>query len=150
MTRTVTIVKTLYKFSELSDKAKERAREWWWNCEASDPAWQSEHKESASHAFREVSRLHKRMENYPEEISDTLEDWANVIKESRDIKWTAYTDDSILYDNAEPSTIPHPATVADWYDDAWNAEIEDRLSDESVDENILANDYEFDESGAIQ
>lgn len=36
----------VYKFDQLSAKAKEKARSWWRQCEAEDPAWQAERRES--------------------------------------------------------------------------------------------------------
>lgn len=37
---------TIYKYSELSDKAKERARQWWIDLEAVDYAWNKENRET--------------------------------------------------------------------------------------------------------
>lgn len=36
----------VFKFDQLSAEAKEKAREWWRGCEASDPAWDSDRRQS--------------------------------------------------------------------------------------------------------
>ncbi|QYW06427.1 hypothetical protein uan_015 [Pseudomonas phage UAntarctica] len=36
----------VFKFDQLSDKAKEKAREWWRGCEATDMTWERERRES--------------------------------------------------------------------------------------------------------
>lgn len=36
----------VFYFDQLSDKAKEKARDWWRDCEASDPSWAQERRES--------------------------------------------------------------------------------------------------------
>lgn len=36
----------VYHFDQLSDEAKEKAREWWRNLEANDPAWAAERRDS--------------------------------------------------------------------------------------------------------
>lgn len=41
-----TIETPVYYFAELSDEAKEKAREWWRNCESGDPSWVHERRQS--------------------------------------------------------------------------------------------------------
>lgn len=41
-----TITTDVYHFEQLSDEAKEKARDWWRELEASDPAWENERRES--------------------------------------------------------------------------------------------------------
>lgn len=41
-----TITTDVYHFEQLSDEAKEKARDWWRQAEAEDPAWANERRES--------------------------------------------------------------------------------------------------------
>lgn len=142
--RTEIITRNLYMFEELSEKAKEKARDWWRDCEYQDPAWAAEHHASLRAAMRAVSLMLGHRDN-GDDVSD---EWKRIREESRSLAWTGYCDDCVLYDNAS-DRIPTISDVDIWYDSAWDSEIESRMEASYVDENIIANEYEFAEDGGI-
>lgn len=139
--RQVTI--NLYTFNELSDHAKEAARDWWRTCEYNDPAWQSEHLASMNHALAAIAGLD---EGRDKAIRMVYED-------SRNMRWTGFHADQFLADLMDGRTgmgdIPSKREVADHYQREWEEDMESRMEDDYVAESILANEYEFHEDGSI-
>lgn len=132
-----TIALSVFTFEELSDEAKERAREWWRNLEAQDPAWGSDHQKSY---YATVQALR----NYSP---------SEVMRMSKEIAFTGYIDDGIFADNYpkfDPELKKYPSNfvVEQWFAEAWEKEMEFRMKDENVDESIVANGYEFYEDGS--
>ena len=120
-----TITTTVYKFDELSDTAKNKARDWWRNLDGEDPAWHSEHMLS-----RNAAIVHR----YD----------ANAVQDSANCVWTGYRDDKILADHWDGTgETPSVRAICGWYADAWEKEIDSCMADGYVEEQILANDYEF-------
>ena len=133
------ITKSVYTFNELSDKAKEVARNWWRNCEASDPAWQSEHEASYKAALKAIKSLGD---------DPTAEDWSKVREDSKNCVWTGYCADCVLSDNASDE-IPTARQAQAWYEDAWSADVAAQMEDEAVDDAITCNGYEFYDDGRL-
>ncbi len=133
--RTETI--KIYQFSELSEKAKQVAREWWLDCELQDPAWFSEHFESMKCAVEAVSEY-----NYNKQ---------KVLEDSENCNWTGYCADAILADwvKKNDGIIPSPRAIEALYQDAWQNELDSRCEPDYIDEQIEANEYEFLESGKL-
>ena len=124
-----TIQVKVLTFNELSDAAKEVARDWWRTAERSYPAWLDEHHDSMKAALKHRSD-------------------ANALKDSAEGNWTGYTADGVFADNWDGTgDVPAECVIRSWYADAFESELESRMSVEYVDDAILANDYEFYESG---
>lgn len=153
-----TIEKTVYLFDELSDKAKDRAREWW--RDGMDFAWQSESRQSIE-AFCSHFGVNLRRwsvgPHYPLEYSHDAENHhfrgMRLRDFNRDNMPTGYCLDCDLwmtfYDRFKATGDAKAA-----FDDAvyagflaWQKDMEHQLSDECVDEMLIANEYEFDEEG---
>lgn len=198
-----TIEKTVYTFDELSDAAKEKAREWyrdgaldydWWEfvyedadhvakilgidlddkgkntrrpaiwfsgfyCQGSGSAFDGvySYAKQAPKKLREYApqdtELHK--------IADQLQSLQRRYFYRLCAKITAHRDTSITVEayNSENryADIPDEQELIDLLNDfnSWifnqlEKEYEYLTSDESVDEAIMANEYEFDEEGSIQ
>ena len=151
------ITTQVYTFDELSNEAKANAREWWRRCERQDPAWWSEHQDSAKAA-------ENWCRNLPGDIhGQALADWIRV-NESAALTgccpWTGYCDDEVALDVvrsflADPTKLDQTAgelldEVADAMSEAWDAECEHMEDDDDmVDDNIRANNYEFTADGTI-
>jgi hypothetical protein len=154
------MVTTVYKFEELSESAKERARDWWRN--GMEFAWNDESRESI-HAFCA-------------QFGIRLKDWRVGPYES--FHWSAEYDNSnfrgIRLRDLERESYPtgyflDASMSIAFYDtfkftgdakyafehalDAgfrdWRNDMEWQMSDEYIDETIIANEYEFTESGHI-
>lgn len=147
-----TIELELYQFNELDEKAKERARDWWRSC--SELAWCEESRESIT-AFIEhfggklldwnigpYMPLDYRIET-PTMRGVKLRDI------DRDNMPTGYCLDCSLwmtfYDEfkrtGDARHAFNEAVEKGFYD--WRADMEWQLSDEYIDETIIANEYEF-------
>ncbi len=143
--RNITV--TLYKFDELpTEEAKEKAREWWRNLESQDPAWREEHYKSTKKALKFIDSY--RTVHGVEGLE------AAAVKMQGECPWTGYCADATAIDAiveacgglTDISEIKR--RVQQDMDAAWEKEFESSMKDENVDENIIANDYEFLENGA--
>lgn len=155
-----TIELTIYKFHELSESAKERARDWF--RKGYEPAWNQESRES--------------IERFCEEFGARLTNWSigafspvdytvkfdnsnfrgRKLREfSRDFMPTGYCLDCSLwvtfYDVFKRTGDAKAAfDTALWQGFVdWKNDIEHQYSDEYVDECIEANEYEFTEGGDL-
>lgn len=211
-----TIQQTVYKFDELSARAKEKAREWWRNCESSDFGAHGEIYEPAETAaqilgisFRQTTvKLHSGMtrlepdirwegfhmpgcgacfvgsyhfrKNAAEKIraewpqDEKLHAIADELKaiqagyrvangkflevlidqDGRSVHATSMRVTVLEADGAEVEDGDVIERVrwaminfANWIFDGFEAEYDYRMSDESADESMVCNDYEFDEDG---
>lgn len=153
--RTETITRNLFTFDELSDKAKEVARDWWRECEAQDPAWVNEHSDSLRAALEFVRSY--RYSHTIEDLYATAKAWRSEnTPDSRCCPWTGYCADETAIDailEACADGVEDLDTLEGLVDDAmskaWEDEQEYAMLAENVDENIRANGYEFTESGKI-
>lgn len=138
----------LYSFDELSDEAKEVARDWWRSEEDRDPAWLHEHNQSAKEAMKFIESY--RMWDGVSALKAAAE------KMKGECPWTGYCADAEAIDaiieaceeNDDISDIQQ--IVRETMNERWEEEYEAAMEDENVDENIRMNDYEFLESGHIR
>jgi hypothetical protein len=142
--RNITV--TLYKFDELpTEEAKEVARDWWRDMESQNPAWQQEHYQSTKEAMKFIDSY--RMWDGVEGLE------AAAVKLQGECPWTGYCADATAIDAiveacgglTDISEIKR--RVQQDMDEAWEKECEAAMEDENVDENIIANNYEFLENG---
>jgi hypothetical protein len=125
----------VYKFEELSLEAQENARDWWRNAESQDPFWRREHFESMSEAVKNFKSRG---------ACDSL------IEDSKHCIFTGYCADFLLADHIEQQGVERVSvnSIRDFYYEAWNKELEDRLCDHDyIAEQIISNKYEFTASG---
>ncbi len=154
------IEKTIFTFDELSDSAKEKAREWGREIVGSDMNWSDESKSS--------------IKAFCDHFGVTLTDWSigaySPIQYSTDAEnhhfrghklrdfnrghmptgycldcslWQEFYDEFKRTGNAKESF--DTAIYAGFK--AWRDDLEDQLKDEQIDDFIIANVYEFDENG---
>ena len=158
MPREITV--TLYRFDELpTEKAKERARGWWRS--VSEFSWSEESRQSIeafceqfgirlldyqvgpyspfyfrlsdydNSNFRGVSLKGLERENYPTGYcldADMSTTFYDVLKATGDAK-------SAFQEAVEAGF------------EGWRADMDDQLGDEYIDDCLIANEYEFTESG---
>lgn len=151
---------TIYKFNELNDKAKERARDWW--RVGIDFSWLDESRQS--------------IKAFCEEFGVSLKDWSvgayspidystdaknrhfrgRKLREfKRDAMPTGYCLDCDLWqtfcDEFKRTGDAKGAFDAALYAGfkAWRADMESQLDDEYIDECLEINEYEFTEDGRI-
>lgn len=155
--RTETIVRTLYQFDELSEQAKEKAREWyregaldyeWYDCIYDDAArvglkitaFDLDRRKgvegtltmSLLESCKAILSEHGQACETYKLASDTLTTW----------------NESEKTDEVEESlTEEYTYALREEYASILQKEYEYLLSDECVDETIQANDYEFLEDG---
>lgn len=161
--RIITTTKTVYKFDELSDSAKEKARDWyrggsldyeWWDGVYEDAERvglkikefdidrgayvKAEFKTSAEETAHKIEQEHG-------ESCDTFIDSSNYLKERESIVRTP--DD--IGDKLDELDGEFLKTLCEDYRIMLQKEYEYLLSNESVDESIQANEYEFLENGKV-
>lgn len=154
------ITKTVYLFSELSDRAKEKAREWW---RQGDPtAWDDDSLDSIK-AFctefgvtlRDYSVAPYSRPTYSVDADNSNFRGRKLREFNRDAMPTGYCLDCPLWQTfcdewkktGDPKQSFDSALHAAFNE--WRDDREYQLSDESIDETIEANEYEFDEKGAV-
>lgn len=152
-----TITTTVYLFDELpTEKAKEKARDWWRELEAQDPAWLDEHNDSVTAAL-------KFIDGFSDDDYETCEEAvAAVLKAAEDLKkntdgcpWTGYCGDATAIeeiikacdDGRSVRNVRSRFVLA--MEREWNIEFEYSMEAEHVDDTIRANEYEFTEDGHI-
>ena len=154
-----TINLELFKFDELSDDAKEKARDWW-RSTAFDFAWNDESRESIE-AF--VSHFGARLVSFgvaPYESPDYSAEYFNshfrgmkLRDFKRDFMPTGYCLDCTLwetfYDNFKLSGDAKAAfDLALWEGfKEWRDDMEHQLSDEYIDDVLTINEYSFLDDG---
>lgn len=163
-----TINKKIYKFDELSDKAKEKARDWY--READDLPMLSDYLDSQ---LEEALAHNKITADKPPKISYSLGycqgdgamfegvvHWgkftAKIKHSGHYYHYNSKEIDLTVTENGEEAEEVEYAAFNELYisicreleREGYNY-IEEERSAERVDENIIANDYEFDEDGRI-
>ena len=158
--RQETVTYNLYKFSELSDKAKERARDKW--RENMDYPWHDDYRASveAFCSFFNVKLLDWSVgafAYYEYKTNATNENFRglklkNIDRENMPTGFCA--DNDLWYSFCDEFKRTGDAKHAFDYalDSAfksWRADIEYQYSDEAIDDAMTHNDYDFLESGKI-
>jgi len=156
-----TIELNIYTFEELSDKAKDQARAWYRE-NVDLHAWNGESLDSI-HAF--CNHFGVRLTNYSIGVHSPYSydvDYPNSIFRGLKLKDvgrnampTGYYLDCTLwftfYDTFKATGCAAKAFEAalDQAFKDWRADLESQLENEYVDENLIANGYEFTENGNI-
>lgn len=156
----------VYEFDELSDEAKEKAREWLRDCIQHDYWWESTY-EDAEHVHLKITSFDLgRAQSIEGQFTESAEDTAKaIIKEHGKDCETFKTAEKFLADSEANENKRGPAP-SDHIDDAaeeleseflksiledyriyLQSEYEYVNSDEQIDESIRANEYTFTESG---
>lgn len=125
---------TVYKYPELTDTAKDKARQWWIDLEREFPAWMDEHRESMIKAI------------------DLVKEERNIkrlISLSEKCELTGYCADYILSELIKDiNKIPTKEEIQLRYATEWDKELYERVNDrQQIEEAITANEYEFLEDG---
>jgi len=154
-----TIEKTVYMFSELSDDAKEKARDWWRSCDEGD-VWRDEYigsvKAFCDHfgvTLKDYSVGAWSSIDYTHDAENSNFRGVKLRSIDRDAMPTGFCADCDLwvtfYDEFKRTgaalqafDVAVHAGFKAWRDDA-----EGRQSDECIDEIMELNEYEFDEEG---
>lgn len=150
----------IFKFDELSDSAKEKARDWYRS--HSDFHWMDESKESITAFCDHFGITLKSWDvqpysspNYSVELSNSHFRGMKLKDFSRDHMPTGYYLDCDLwitfYDKFKATGCAKTAFDAALWAGfiGWRNEMENQLSDEYIDEHILMNEYEFTVDGKI-
>lgn len=148
-----TVTTNIFTFDELSNKAKEAARDWWRECEGQDPSWFDEHAGSLRAALKFI-RSYK--------YADTLVDLYKTVEgfrsdPSKTCPWTGYCADAVAIaaiitaqSDGEDDIDRVQTYVERAMTQAWEAEVEYQMRADNVDESIRANEYEFTEAGGLR
>lgn len=174
--RTETITRTLYQFDELSDEAKEKARDWyregaldydWWNFTYDDAKTvgliiegfdldRNKHVDgSLNVSGLESCKL--SIANHGESCDtyklavEFLPQFETLTKKLEDMQANEDNKESELdiEDEIEELEKDYTYQLRKEYTSMLQKKYEYLISDESVDENIRANEYEFTENGKI-
>jgi len=141
----------VYLFDELTDDAKEKARDWWREGGLDqEDAWDSV-REDAEQVGLKITSLDDYRNNEGKFIV-SASDTVRLIKENHgehcDTFKTALKYSSLLVDQEDEDTAyEFLDDLLEDYRIMLNKEIEYRYSDESVDENLRCNEYTFTENG---
>ena len=146
-----------YRFDELSDNAKDEAREWY--REGQEIVWGDEWIESLNvfckHFDVKLNNWSYSLYDCPTidyTVSNPDELFENTVDLSGNCPFTGYCGDESLLDPLRKDTEGKDRqTVIDecidsWVDDLYS-DIKHQLSDEYIDENIVINEYDFDING---
>lgn len=153
--RTKTI--NLYKFDELSDEAKEKARDWFREGNDGENEWDYI-REDAKEIGLEILSLDFNRPNKGRLLWDALEVAEEIIKNHgkdcethktalRYLEQLKKENDENLSEQREETEAEFLHDLLEDYRVMLDKEIEYQNSDEVVDENIMANEYEFTEDG---
>lgn len=213
--RTVITEKTVYSFAELNDSAKEKARDWWRECEAQDwhgadsviedaervaenlgiefatrqvklmngttrpesrVYWSGFHSQGDGACFegrysyakgctkkiREYAPQDARLHSIADNLQAAQKKHSYKLQASMSHRGHYYHSGCMAVDvehaddsyrdigDAEDSIRGAMRAFADWIYRQLESEYEYTMVDETVDENIECNGYEFDENGRIQ
>lgn len=155
------IEKTVFEYSELSEAAQGKAREWYRNCVSQDFAWIAESKDSIN-AFADHFGIPLNYSVSPYESIDFTQIEENApfrgvkLKQfSPDYMPTGYCLDCALWETFY-NEFKRTGDAKGAFNDAvyaalkeWRDDMEYQLSEESIVENIEANEYEFYEDGSV-
>jgi hypothetical protein len=170
--RTETTTRNIYQFSELNEKAKENARDWWRNASMQDEWWDSIYEDAENIGLKITCFDENRGDiegdftEYPEVVAkkimedhgDTCETYINArhfLKELSSFMEKAEKDEwgelatLKLEDEKEEIEKEFKYSILQDYLSLLKKEWEWMMSDEQVDEAITCNEYEFTEDGKI-
>lgn len=153
-----TIEQTIYTFEELSEEAKEKARDWWRS--NGELFWNDEAKDSIR-AFCDHFRVALKTWNigphcpidYNAEYFNSHFRGMKLKDFNRDYMPTGYCLDCSLwitfYDQFKQTGSARKAFDAALYEGfkEWRADMEGQLEDEYIDEHLIVNGFEFTEHG---
>ena len=172
--RTETTTRTLYQFDELSDKAKEKARDWyregtlgydWWDSTYDDAKSvgliidgfdldRNKHVDgslnvSGLESCKLIIADHGESCDTYKLAVEFLPQFEALDKKLEDMQANEENEESELDIEDEIETLEkeYVYQLREEYASMLQNEYEYILSDESIDENILANEYEFTENG---
>lgn len=151
----------LYQFNELSDEAKEKARAWWREGALDHDWWDSIYEDAATIGLKitafDLDRNRHAAGRFTE-FAQTVA--ANIMQNHGDTCETFKTAAQFVMDRAainlsaddadcklETLEAEFERSILEDYSIILQKEYEYLLSDEQVDEAIMANEYEFLESG---
>ena len=151
-------ITTVYQFDELDDKAKERAREWYRAGALDYEWWESTYEDAAQVGLKITAFDLGRAQSIDGELTmSAMESVSNIL--------TTHGEDCDTYklasryyprllaqdiEDEEAAQQLEEEYVRELKEEYWhmlNREMEYLLSDECVDETIMANEYEFLENG---
>jgi len=151
-------ITTVYQFDELSDEAKECAREWYRNGALDYEWWESTYKDAARVGLKITTFDLGRAQSIDGELTmSAMESVSNIL--------TTHGEDCDTYklasryypqllaqdiEDEETAQALEEKYTRELKEEYWhilNKEMEYQLSDECVDESIRANEYEFLENG---
>lgn len=176
MPRTITKTYTLYTFNELSDKAKDKARDWYRNIDLNDMLLWEFIRDDAEAIGLEIISLDKHRANMGKFMQTALSTALSIIRNHGKGSETHKTAEEFLSVHDKFFGVNGKITLADncedddanryeldnEYEEAkgefmssllgdyysmYEKEIERLNEDEQVDESILVNEYTFDEDG---
>jgi hypothetical protein len=162
----------VYQFNELSDKAKQRAMDWYRDASYGDQWWEGIYEDAENVGIKITSfdcdrgnyikgdfisgaeeTAHK-IEKDHGEICDTYKTAKAYLAERDTIIASAPKDENGDFENEreldgklDDCDKEFLRSILEDYLSILRKEVEDYYSDERVTENILANEYEFDENG---
>ncbi len=146
-----TITTKVYQFDELSDEAKQRAREWFLaDGDEADQAWEYVQDDAKEIGLKIIS-LSDHRGNEGEFIESAIGTAKKILDEHgsscETYKTASRYKNSLIAetDDEKREDVTHEFLhdLLEDYRVMLNKEIEYKYSDESVDENIRANEYEF-------
>ena len=154
------IEQNIYKFDELNDKAKEKAREWY--RENMDFAWADDSLESikafCSHFGAKLLEYSVNVYGHSSCVADAPASLFRGLKlkdVDRNAMPTGYCLDCSLwftfYDEFKRTGCASKAfeTALDEGIRQWQKDMQSELEDEYVDENLIINEYEFTQHGKL-
>jgi hypothetical protein len=157
-----TITKNIYTFDELSDAAKETARDWYRECASHDEWWESTYDDAERAGLKITSFDLDRNRHATGEfirsavdcaeriVADHGKDCETYKTASAHLKAGEAVEDSFSDDASEKIEeleADFLKSILEDYSISLQREYEYLYSDECVDETIKINGYEFDEEG---
>lgn len=156
----------IYTYSELSEEAQERARQWWIELEYTDPTWQYEHCDTLDQTLAFAREILTGYETGTTEPLSGVRLW-KYVQNSNGAEAKAILDGSssltcyyageialgpVLAFLNRPSACDTAesllAEIRSAMDQHWEEELDYRCSAEQVSETITANSYEFNVKGS--
>ncbi|MCK5132076.1 MAG: hypothetical protein KAR40_08000 [Candidatus Sabulitectum sp.] len=151
----------IMQFEELSDRAKEVARQWWRSCAYGDEWWENIYSDAETIGLKITGFDTSRSEEITGEFIDNPEDTAKQILLNHGEECETVTTAQAFLDGGSVDE-----DIEEWVFDDQNEEEFlssllngylvmlreeelDYFSDEAVDESITINEYEFTEDGSI-
>lgn len=140
---------TSYKFDELSDDAKEAARDWYRAAAVDLGWWESTYEDAARIGLKITGFDLGRAQSIQGEFVLSPEDIASAImrEHSKDCETYKLADEYMSGKQTDDDADEFARAIKEEYWHILEKEAEYLTSDECVDESIRVNDYDFTESG---